>query len=85
MRHLLLVSSYLPAVGQSLSDFGDGSPSLFLEVGPDAGTVHGSATDHTELRTLLEQVRGAAGPLLARYARTAYRRTQVIGTVGQLN
>lgn len=26
VRHLLLISSYLPEVGQSLSDFGDCSP-----------------------------------------------------------
>ena len=38
MRHLLLVSSYLPEVGQSLSDFGDGGPAPFLDVDPDAGT-----------------------------------------------
>ncbi len=38
VRHLLLVSSYLPEVGQSLSDFGDGTPSPFLDVDPDSGT-----------------------------------------------
>jgi pimeloyl-ACP methyl ester carboxylesterase len=38
VRHLLLVSSYLPEVGQSLSDFGDGSPAPFLDVDPDRGT-----------------------------------------------
>ncbi|MER5598698.1 alpha/beta hydrolase [Streptomyces sp. NPDC002265] len=38
VRHLLLVSSYLPEVGQSLSEFGDGSPSAFLDVDSDAGT-----------------------------------------------
>lgn len=38
VRHLLLVSSYLPEVGQSLSDFGDGSPAPFLDVDPDSGT-----------------------------------------------
>ncbi len=32
VRHLLLVSSYLPEVGQSLSDFGDGVPAPFLDV-----------------------------------------------------
>lgn len=36
--HLLLVSSYLPEVGQSLSDFGDGNPAPFLDIDPDAGT-----------------------------------------------
>lgn len=38
VRHLVLVSSYLPEVGQSLSDFGDTSPSPFLDIDPDAGT-----------------------------------------------
>ncbi|BEP16355.1 alpha/beta hydrolase [Acidothermaceae bacterium B102] len=38
VRHLLLISSYLPEVGQSLSDFGDGSPAPFLEVDFAAGT-----------------------------------------------
>jgi len=38
VRHLLLVSSYLPEVGQSLSDFGDGGPAPFLDVDPDSGT-----------------------------------------------
>ncbi|MFD0306130.1 alpha/beta fold hydrolase [Streptomyces sp. NPDC127119] len=43
VRHLLLVSSYLPEVGQSLSDFGDGDgdgngPAPFLDVDIEAGT-----------------------------------------------
>ncbi len=38
VRHLLLVSSYLPEVGQSLSDFGDDGPAPFLEVDPGTGT-----------------------------------------------
>jgi pimeloyl-ACP methyl ester carboxylesterase len=38
VRHLLLVSSYLPEIGQSLSEFGDGRPAPFLDVDPDAGT-----------------------------------------------
>jgi len=38
VRHLLLVSSYLPEIGQSLSDFGDGAPAPFLDVDPDSGT-----------------------------------------------
>ncbi|MEU7159656.1 alpha/beta hydrolase [Streptomyces chrestomyceticus] len=39
VRHLVLVSSYLPEVGQSLSEFGDSSPAPFLDVDPDAGTI----------------------------------------------
>jgi pimeloyl-ACP methyl ester carboxylesterase len=38
VRHLLLISSYLPEVGQSLSDFGDGTPAPFLDIDLDAGT-----------------------------------------------
>ncbi len=38
VRHLFLVSSYLPEVGQSLSDFGDDTPAPFLDVDPDLGT-----------------------------------------------
>jgi pimeloyl-ACP methyl ester carboxylesterase len=38
VRHLLLVSSYLPEIGQSLADFGDGGPAPFLDVDPGAGT-----------------------------------------------
>jgi pimeloyl-ACP methyl ester carboxylesterase len=38
VRHLLLISSYLAEVGQSLSDFGDASPAPFLAVHPDVGT-----------------------------------------------
>ncbi|MET0863687.1 MAG: alpha/beta hydrolase [Nakamurella sp.] len=38
VTHLLLVSSYLPEVGQSLSEFGDGGPAPFLDVDPEAGT-----------------------------------------------
>ncbi|HEY0238192.1 MAG TPA: alpha/beta hydrolase [Friedmanniella sp.] len=39
VRHLLLVSSYLPEIGQSLSDFGgDDGPAPFLVVDPAAGT-----------------------------------------------
>ena len=39
VRHLVLVSSYLPEVGQSLSDFsGDAGPAPFLEADQAAGT-----------------------------------------------
>src|ERR1700749_2407434 len=38
VRHLLLVSSYLPEVGQSLSSFGGEQPAPFLEIDPDGGT-----------------------------------------------
>jgi pimeloyl-ACP methyl ester carboxylesterase len=38
VRHLLLVSSYLPEVGQSLSSFGGEEPAPFLDIDPPAGT-----------------------------------------------
>jgi pimeloyl-ACP methyl ester carboxylesterase len=38
VRHLLLVSSYLPEVGQSLSSFGGQEPAPFLDIDPDGGT-----------------------------------------------
>lgn len=38
VRHLLLVSSYLPEAGQSLSSFGGDEPAPFLHVDPQAGT-----------------------------------------------
>jgi pimeloyl-ACP methyl ester carboxylesterase len=38
VRHLVLVSSYLPEVGQSLAEFGDGTPAPFLDVDAGAGT-----------------------------------------------
>lgn len=41
VRHLLLVSSYLPEAGQSLSDSADGSPAPFLDVAPRRRHVRG--------------------------------------------
>src|SRR3954451_15280238 len=38
VRHLLLVSSYLPEVGQSLSSFGGEQPAAFLDIDPEGGT-----------------------------------------------
>jgi len=38
VRHLVLVSSYLPEVGESLSTFGGPEPAPFLDVDPGAGT-----------------------------------------------
>ncbi|MBS1890564.1 MAG: alpha/beta hydrolase [Actinobacteria bacterium] len=38
VSHLLLVSSYLPEVGQSLSSFGGEEPAPFLEVDSEGGT-----------------------------------------------
>jgi len=38
VRHLLLVSSYLPEAGQSLSSFGGEEPAPFLDIDTEAGT-----------------------------------------------
>jgi pimeloyl-ACP methyl ester carboxylesterase len=38
VRHLLLVSSYLPEVGESLSSFGREEPAPFLEIDAEHGT-----------------------------------------------
>jgi pimeloyl-ACP methyl ester carboxylesterase len=39
VRHLLLISSYLPEVGESLSTFGGREPASFLDVDMEAGTI----------------------------------------------
>ena len=38
VRHLLLVSSYLPEPGESLSSFGGEEPAPFLDIDPERGT-----------------------------------------------
>lgn len=68
VRHLLLVSSYLPEVGQSLSEFGDGGPAPFLDVDPDAGTfaVRPELLADTFLQDCDPEVRAQAADHLAR-------------------
>ena len=39
VRHLTLISSYLPEVGESLSSFSGPEPAPFLEVDVEAGTI----------------------------------------------
>jgi len=48
VRHLLLVSSYLPEVGQSLSSFGGEEPAPFLDIDPEGGTFTVRAEALTE-------------------------------------
>src|SRR4051795_5580866 len=52
VRHLLLVSSYLPEPGQSLSSFGGEEPAPFLEIDPEGGlfTVRGESLAETFLQ-----------------------------------
>ncbi|MFC8448853.1 alpha/beta fold hydrolase [Kitasatospora sp. NPDC057223] len=68
VRHLVLVSSYLPEVGQSLSEFGDGGPAPFLDVDPDAGTfgVRPELLVDTFLQDCDPEVRAQAAEHLAR-------------------
>lgn len=75
VRHLLLVSSYLPEVGQSLSEFGDDSPAPFLDVDPDAGTfgVRRELLVDTFLQDCDPEVQAQAADHLARQS------VQVIG------
>ncbi|WP_236256139.1 alpha/beta fold hydrolase [Streptomyces hygroscopicus] len=68
VRHLLLVSSYLPEAGQSLSEFGDGSPAPFLDVDPDGGTfgVRPELLVNTFLQDCDPQLQAQAADHLAR-------------------
>jgi pimeloyl-ACP methyl ester carboxylesterase len=62
VRHLLLVSSYLPEVGQSLSSFGGEEPAPFLEIDPDGGTftVRPDALAETFLQDCDEEIHQGA-------------------------
>ena len=75
VRHLVLISSYLPEIGQSLSDFGDGTPAPFLDVDPGAGTfrVRPELLADTFLQDCDAEVRTQAPVHLARQS------VQVIG------
>ncbi|GGM14741.1 alpha/beta fold hydrolase [Nakamurella endophytica] len=69
VRHLVLVSSYLPEVGQSLSDFtGGGEPASFLDVDPGAGTfgVRADMFVDTFLHDCDDEIRVQAADHLAR-------------------
>ncbi|WP_393071699.1 alpha/beta fold hydrolase [Streptomyces sp. LN704] len=68
VRHLLLISSYLPEIGQSLSEFGDGSPAPFLDVDPEAGTfgVRPEQLVDTFLQDCDSEVQAQAADHLAR-------------------
>ncbi|MBB2987242.1 alpha/beta fold hydrolase [Terracoccus luteus] len=68
VRHLVLVSSYLPTVGQSLGDFGGEAPAPFLHLDLVGGTF-GVVPDllaSTFLQDCDDDVRGAAPGRLAR-------------------
>ena len=68
VRHLLLVSSYLPEVGQSLSSFGGEEPAPFLEIDPEGGTftVRLDALAETFLQDCDPEIQRAATERTAR-------------------
>jgi pimeloyl-ACP methyl ester carboxylesterase len=68
VRHLLLVSSYLPEVGQSLSSFGGEEPAPFLDVDPAGGTftVRPGALAETFLQDCDAEIQRAASEKTAR-------------------
>jgi pimeloyl-ACP methyl ester carboxylesterase len=68
VRHLLLVSSYLPEVGQSLSSFGGQEPAPFLDIDPDGGTftVRPDALAETFLQDCDPEIQRAATDKTAR-------------------
>jgi pimeloyl-ACP methyl ester carboxylesterase len=68
VRHLLLISSYLPEVGQSLSSFGSDDPAPFLEIDPDGGTftVRADALAETFLQDCDPQIQREAANKTAR-------------------
>lgn len=77
VKHLLLISSYLPEIGQSLGDFGgDGGPAPFLDVDPDGGTfgVRPELLAATFLQDCDPDIQAEAAGRLAR---------QSLGVIGQ--
>jgi pimeloyl-ACP methyl ester carboxylesterase len=68
VRHLLLVSSYLPEVGQSLSSFGGEEPAPFLDIDPEGGTftVRPEALAQTFLQDCDLEIQDAATDKTAR-------------------
>jgi pimeloyl-ACP methyl ester carboxylesterase len=75
VHHLVLVSSYLPEPGESLSSFGDGEPASFLDIDPEAGTftVRTETVADTFLQDCDAEVQRQA------MDRTARQSLQVIG------
>lgn len=62
VRHLLLVSSYLPEVGQSMSSFSGEKPAPFLDIDPEGGTftVRSDALAETFLQDCDQEIQQAA-------------------------
>jgi pimeloyl-ACP methyl ester carboxylesterase len=72
VRHLLLISSYLPEVGQSLSSFGGEAPAPFLDIDPEGGTftVRPDALAETFLQDCDPEIQRAAMDKTARQSLT---------------
>jgi pimeloyl-ACP methyl ester carboxylesterase len=68
VRHLLLVSSYLPEVGQSLASLGGEEPAPFLDIDPEGGTftVRPEALAETFLQDCDPEIQGQAMTKTAR-------------------
>lgn len=68
VRHLLLISSYLPEVGESLASFGSDEPAPFLDFHGEGGTfgVRPEALVETFLQDCPPAIGAAAGGHLAR-------------------
>jgi pimeloyl-ACP methyl ester carboxylesterase len=68
VQHLLLISSYLPETGESLSSFGDGSPAPFLDIDAEGGTfgVRPDTLIETFLQDCSDEIGEAAMSHLAR-------------------
>ena len=68
VRHVLLISSYLAEVGESLSSFGDGEPAPFLDIDPEGGTftVQPDALVNTFLQDCDPEIQRAAMDKTAR-------------------
>ena len=81
VRHLLLVSSYLPEVGQSLSSFGGEEPAPFLDIDPE----HGTFTVRPE--ALAETFLQDCDPEIQRQAmdKTARQSLAVLGAAGAVS
>jgi pimeloyl-ACP methyl ester carboxylesterase len=79
VRHLLLVSSYLPDVGQVLSDFGDGTPAPFLDIDPVSCTfgVRPASLAETFLQDCDPDTQAQAADRLAR--QSLHVTTQAVG------
>jgi pimeloyl-ACP methyl ester carboxylesterase len=75
VHHLLLVSSYLPEAGQSLSSFGSEEPAPFLEIDPQGGTF--TVRPEALAETFLQD----CGPEIQRQAigKTAHQSLAVLG------